>query len=138
MLSQLVYVSVRNASCTDNEIQKILDSSIRNNGKIDITGVLLYSDKKFLQCLEGEYKEIISLYDKIKEDPRHQNVILLSLFSIKERSFPSWQMGSKNISINDVEFNTKMSFSEKKEFKAILSGEKQESLKVIDMIKKFF
>ena len=49
MLSQLVYISVRNAECTSQEIQKILDSSIRNNGKIDVTGVMIYSDQKLLQ-----------------------------------------------------------------------------------------
>ena len=43
-----------------------MESSIRNNGKIDISGVLLYSDQKFLQVLEGEHKQIIELYDTIK------------------------------------------------------------------------
>ncbi|PKP08705.1 MAG: bluf domain protein [Bacteroidetes bacterium HGW-Bacteroidetes-4] len=138
MLSQLVYISVRSAECTDQEIEKILESSIRNNGKIDITGVLLYSDQKFLQVLEGKYKQIIELYDKIKEDKRHKNVVMLSLGSIKERNFPSWQMGSKKISLNDVDFNTRMTDEDKLEFKSILSGKKEQSQKVIDVIKKFF
>ncbi len=135
---QLVYVSVRAAECKDTEIEKILESCIRNNAKIDVTGVLLYSDKKFIQCLEGDYAQIISLYDKIKEDKRHKNVILISLGSIKERSFPSWQMGSKKISIEDLEFKTNMSINEKAEFKDILNGENQKGGKAIDLIKKFF
>jgi len=138
MLSQLVYISVRSAECSDAEIQKILESSIRNNGKIDITGVLLYSDKKFLQCLEGDYSQIITLYDKIKLDNRHKNVIMISMGNIKERYFPSWQMGSKKISLNDVDFNTQMSEEEKNEFKSILNGEKEQSVKIMDIIKKFF
>ncbi len=138
MLSQLVYISVRSTECTDQEIEKILESSIHNNGKIDITGVLLYSDQKFLQVLEGEYKQIIELYDKIKEDKRHKNVVMLSLGGIKERNFPSWQMGSKKISLDDVDFNTSMTNEDKQEFKAILNGKKEQSQKVIDVIKKFF
>lgn len=138
MLSQLVYISVRSAECTDKEIEKILESSIRNNGKIDISGVLLYSDQKFLQVLEGEFKQIIELYDTIKEDKRHKNVVMLSLGSIKERNFPSWQMGSKKISLDDVDFNTRMTDEDKQEFKSILSGKKEQSQKVIDVIKKFF
>lgn len=138
MLSQLVYISVRSADCTDAEIQKILESSIQNNGKINITGVLLYSDTKFIQCLEGEYDLIIQLYDKIKTDKRHKNVMMITLSSIKERAFPSWQMGSKRISVDDVEFNTKMTETEKQEFKSVLSGETQQSQKVTDIIKKFF
>lgn len=138
MLSQLVYISVRGADCTDAEIHKILESSIRNNGKINITGVLLYSDTKFLQCLEGEYDLIISLYDKIKEDKRHKNVVMLGLGTIKERAFPSWQMGSKKISYTDVDYNTQMTLEDRNEFKAIMNGEKKQSQKVTDIIKKFF
>ncbi len=137
MLSQLIYVSVRANECSDSEIQKILESSIRNNAKIDITGVLLYSDKKFLQCLEGDYDEIMALYDKIKLDKRHKNVVLITVGMIKERFFPSWQMGSKKIN-SDYEFSTKMSLSEKKDFNAILKGEKPTESKAIDLIKKFF
>lgn len=138
MLSRLVYISVRGANCDDAEIEKILESSVRNNGKIDITGVLLYSDTKFVQCLEGDYDQITELYETIKKDERHRNVILISLGNIKERAFPSWQMGSKKISLEDVNFNTKMSDDEKDEFKSILSGDKQQSQNVIDIIKKFF
>lgn len=137
MLSQLVYISVRASECSDAEIQKILDASIRKNGKIDITGVLLYSDKKFLQCLEGEYDQIMNLYNTIKLDKRHKNVVLITVGPIKERSFPSWQMGSKKIDMN-YEFSTNMSLSEKNDFNAILTGEKQTTNKAIDLIKKFF
>ena len=58
--------------------------------------------------------------------------------NIKERKFPSWQKGSKKISLDDVDFNTLMTDEEKQEFKSILSGKKQQSQKVIDAIKKFF
>jgi hypothetical protein len=79
MLSQIIYVSVRNANCSDEEIQKILESSNRNNGKLDITSVLLYSRNKFLQVLEGEKDLILELYNKIKLDERHKNVIMISV-----------------------------------------------------------
>lgn len=135
MLSQLIYVSVRASECSDSEIQKILESSIHNNAKIDITGVLLYSDKKFLQCLEGDYDEIMALYDKIKLDKRHKNVVLITVGMIKECFFPSWQMGSKKIDQN-YEFSTNMSLSEKKDFNAILKGEKPSESKANRLNKK--
>jgi hypothetical protein len=141
MLSQLVYISVRSSDCTDAEIQKILEASIRNNGKINITGVLLFSDTKFIQCLEGEYDLIISLYDKIKLDKRHKNVVMLGLGPIKERYFPSWQMGSKKVSLKDVDFNTQMSDAEKVEFKGLLTGDiiqNQQNQRFISTIRKFF
>ena len=77
MLSQLIYTSIRTSECTDSEIDKILDSCKRNNFGIDITGVLLYSDKIFIQYLEGNSKLILELYDKIKLDKRHKNAMLM-------------------------------------------------------------
>jgi Sensors of blue-light using FAD len=138
MLSHLVYVSVRNASCSAEEIEKILASCKKNNGSLDITGVLLHSATHFVQYLEGDYKQIISLYDKIKSDTRHKNVVLISGAPIKSRLFPSWQMGSKKVESEDIQYGTDMNQTEVSEFKAILGGKGQEGSKAIQLIKKFF
>jgi hypothetical protein len=61
MLSHLIYVSNRAQNCTQSEIEKILESCKKNNVQYDITGVLLYSDTKFVQYIEGQYKEIMGL-----------------------------------------------------------------------------
>ncbi|MBY0426400.1 MAG: BLUF domain-containing protein, partial [Cytophagales bacterium] len=106
MLSQLVYVSVRNPNCTDAEIEKILASCNKNNPLIDITGVLLYSTTNFIQMIEGEYKLIMGLYDKIKLDNRHGNIRLISVGPIKEKAFPSWHMGTKKLTDNTIDFKT--------------------------------
>ena len=135
MISQLIYVSTRTKQCSDQEIPKILESSNKNNGKDDITGVLLYSDKKFLQVLEGETKAITELYDHIQKDTRHKNVMMISLAPIKERSFPSWQMGSREVA-KDFSFLSNMNEQEQKEFNKILNGE--ENNKAIKLINKLF
>jgi len=132
MLSQLIYVSVRKSTCTDHEIENILASSNKNNGKKDITGVLLYSNNKFLQVLEGDRNEILNLYDHIKLDDRHKNVTMLSLKPISQRYFPSWQMGSKAIDTNSYSFLTDMTAQEQAQFKSLLEGnEQQNSIKII-------
>lgn len=132
MLAQLIYESTRTKECTDNEITKILDSSNRNNGTIDITGVLLYSKTQFLQVLEGEHSLIVDLYQRIKSDPRHSNAVIISLKHIKERYFPSWQMGSKQINTETYDFLTDMTAIERHEFRNILNGEPSETaIKII-------
>ncbi|MBT1702909.1 BLUF domain-containing protein [Chryseosolibacter indicus] len=138
MLSQLVYVSNRNANCTDEEIDKILQSCQRNNANRDITGVLLYSDKHFVQYLEGNYSEIIDLYDRIKTDNRHQKTILITSAPIKERTFPSWQMGAKKIDNESVTFKTSITEEDRLTFNEILSGKNQEDNKALHIMKKFF
>ncbi len=138
MLSHLVYVSVSKKECTDEEIDKILASCKKNNPKLDITGVLLYSKTHFLQYLEGDYKEISGLYEKIKSDVRHKNVVLITTGKINERTFPSWEMGSKKIDEDKVDFQTDLSKEEAKTFQEIISGKNQEGNRSIQLIKKFF
>lgn len=138
MLTQLFYVSKRSLNCNDVEIEKILQSSVRNNAKANVTGVLLYSEKKFLQCIEGEFETIIALYDKIKQDPRHYDTVMLGIMPIKERSFPAWQMAGKSIDLNKIDFKTRMSNSERAEFEEILEGKTRSSERIAQIIKLFF
>jgi hypothetical protein len=138
MLSHLVYVSTRTPICTDEEIEKILASCKKNNAGLDITGVLLYSDKNFVQYLEGEYKAIIELYDRIKTDKRHRNAVLITSAPIHTRGFPSWQMGAKKINSGKIEFRTEVTESENILFQDILSGKSQQGTKAMELMQKMF
>lgn len=137
MLSQLVYVSNRKPNCTPAEIENILNSCKKNNPPLNITGVLLYSDTKFIQLVEGEAKVIMDLYDKIKKDARHSNPMMISYNPIKEKSFPSWHMGSKDIS-SGVQFKTDISEDDKKVFDQILTGKEESGQRVLNLLRKFF
>ncbi len=137
MLSQLVYVSNRKPNCTPAEIENILTACKKNNPPLNITGVLLYSDTKFIQLVEGEAKVIMDLYDKIKKDARHSNPMMISYNPIKEKSFPSWHMGSKDIS-SGVQFKTDISEDDKKVFDQILTGQEESGQRVLNLLRKFF
>jgi hypothetical protein len=136
MLSQLVYVSNRKSTCTPAEIENILSACKKNNPPLNITGVLLYSNTKFIQLVEGEAKVIMDLYDKIKKDARHSNPVMISYNPIKEKSFPSWHMGSKDIS-SGVQFKTDISKEDKKIFDQILNGEEENGQRVLNLLRKF-
>lgn len=135
MLSELLYISFRQTSCTNEEVKTILEQSVKNNGKQNITGVLLYSKDKFLQVLEGENEHILALYDKIKTDPRHNRVLMLSLKPLKERFFPSWQMAGKEMD-SGYSFLSSLSDNEQQEFKQLLEGESNNN--AVKMISKLF
>jgi hypothetical protein len=137
MLSQLVYVSNRKPNCTPDEIENILTACKKNNPPLNITGVLLYSDTKFIQLVEGEAKVIMDLYDKIKKDARHSNPMMISYNPIKEKSFPSWHMGSKDIS-KGVQFKTDISEDDKKVFDQLLTGQEENGERVLNLLRKFF
>jgi hypothetical protein len=138
MLSHLIYVSNRLQNCTEAEIEKILNACKKNNVKYDVTGVLLYSDSKFVQYIEGEYTEIMGLYDKIKGDKRHSNPVLLTSAPIQSRSFPSWQMGAKKFDSTSIDFKTSVSEDDRKVFEAMLSGKSADETKAIGLMKRFF
>ena len=138
MLSQLVYVSNRKPSCTQEEIDKILDSCKKNNPSLNITGVLLYSETKFIQLVEGEANVIMSLYDKIKLDSRHSNPMMISYGPIKDKAFPSWHMGTKKLASNSIDYMTDITRDDKVVFDNVLTGKEENGQRVLNLLKKFF
>jgi hypothetical protein len=124
--------------CTDSEIEKIMAASVKNNPTLAITGVLLYSEKSFVQYIEGELRDLNQLYDKIKLDPRHKNTVMISNAPIKERSFPTWHMAAKKLNMQDVEFKTKITADDRAILDEVLAGKKQDSSRAIVLIRKFF
>ncbi len=93
-----VYVSSATRPLSGDDILEILQVSRANNEKFGITGMLLYREGNFLQVLEGPAGVVDSLIQKIRRDPRHDGVILMSRRSIKEREFGDWSMAFRNMS----------------------------------------
>lgn len=137
-LYRLIYTSSRRPSCTDVEIENILKACERNNPKRGITGILLHSNKRFLQYLEGSRLELFDLYDKIKLDPRHGGVNIRDFSPIEKRLFPSWHMGYKDINSQSVEFLSKISEKDRAIFKELIQEREYEIDDAINVMKTFF
>ncbi|PZR30336.1 MAG: bluf domain protein [Azospira oryzae] len=138
MLAHLAYVSVRKNSCTEPEIEKILASCKKNNPPLNITGALLYSENQFIQYVEGEAIELMSLYDKIKKDQRHEKTVMISYSPITDRIFPSWHMGNRKITSEDIDFVTDITADDKDVFTKIINGKEADGAKVQNLLVKFF
>ncbi|MEA1618762.1 BLUF domain-containing protein [Erythrobacter sp. T5W1-R] len=91
MLSQYLYISTAPTLSRD-EVDAILATSARNNPAREITGLLLYNGRNFLQLIEGEEEALVALMLRITEDPRHSGITLLDRRAIEERSCPDWAM----------------------------------------------
>jgi len=98
---QLVYISERSASTDDAAINNIKLRAEPNNQRRNITGALLFTERYFLQYLEGEAAIVDALYDSIYRDPRHTNVRLLLRKPIQQRDFSRWSLGVKKLLDND-------------------------------------
>ncbi len=103
MVFQLLYVSGATAQMGEAEIRTILDASRRNNGRLGISGMLLYADRVFLQLLEGERAIVRKLFNKIGLDARHRNVMTMMELESASRAFGEWQMGFSNLSASMAE-----------------------------------
>ncbi|MEM7550470.1 MAG: BLUF domain-containing protein [Bacteroidota bacterium] len=137
-LSRIVYTSRKSDSCTNQEIEKILESCRKNNSKDHITGILLHSDDKFIQYLEGDPDTIKSLYDTIKGDERHYDVFLIFFEPIEKRLFPTWHMGYKNVYTKSLDFNTEIEQQDLQVFRKLIEGNKLNSDLCVKTLKKFF
>ena len=93
MLVRLMYASRATETVRPEVLNAILKKSTHNNPAVGVTGVLCFSGEIFLQVLEGGRGQVSKLYNRIAQDPRHQEVVLLSYDEIDERSFAGWAMG---------------------------------------------
>lgn len=87
----LVYRSTAN-TLSSTQVDDILNESRDFNKRHDITGCLIYHKGFFIQYLEGEADIVLALFEKIRVDSRHYEVILLSKGNIYSREFDTWSM----------------------------------------------
>ena len=98
----LVYVSAAVVDFSDNALESLLVKSRENNTKLGITGLLLYSERSFIQAIEGDKEVIDNLYKKISNDKRHKLLIKIYEKPIEERLFPEWSMGLKKVKKEEI------------------------------------
>ena len=98
MLVRLMYASRATDSINQEALAAILKKSRQNNPATGVTGVLCYSEGLFLQLLEGGRLPVSQLYNRIANDARHRDVMMLSYEEIGERKFAGWSMGQVNLS----------------------------------------
>jgi hypothetical protein len=92
-LIHLIYVSTASIDYDDDELDRMLESSVRHNTSQHVTGMLLYARGNFIQVLEGEDTAVDETYDRIAKDPRHKGLIVIEREPIKKRDFDQWNMG---------------------------------------------
>ncbi|AJG24423.1 BLUF domain-containing protein [Cupriavidus basilensis] len=96
MLVRLLYASRACQPADPALVDAIVATSVANNPKHGITGVLCYGNGIFMQALEGGRTEVSRLYQLLGRDARHEDVVLLHYEEILEREFAGWAMGLVN------------------------------------------
>lgn len=84
------------------ELQQLLAHARHRNAEAHITGLLLYSDGRYVQVLEGPEEAVRTLYARIRRDPRHTQVVTVREGFGPVRRFPHWRMAAGSVAVPAV------------------------------------
>jgi hypothetical protein len=88
-----VYCSRAAPEIDQQEVDRIIASSQRNNPRKGITGLLVFGGGVFFQWLEGPRESVTGLIQRLHADSRHNTIIPLDQSEeVRERMFPDWAM----------------------------------------------
>lgn len=93
----LIYVSIAVADFGPAQLLELLRVSRENNARDEITGLLLYKERRFMQLLEGSERAVCATFSRIANDPRHHEPTILLEGSIEQRDFAEWSMGFQDL-----------------------------------------
>lgn len=95
-LMHLIYVSKAIDDLSQQELSNILSSSQKNNYRLNLTGILICSNGKFMQFLEGTEFSVLRTFESIKNDFRHHDIDVVRRSNISKRQFEDWHMRLTN------------------------------------------
>lgn len=106
----LCYVSTIAPSVPQENIKDLLEQSCRNNDRDKITGILLYSNGNFFQVLEGDKDKVEEVFEKIRRDKRHYDLITIFKKPVNSTQFESYESEffglDTSYSEQDIDFYT--------------------------------
>jgi len=102
-VKHVLYRSRAAQAFEEEQLSELLEESRAWNERHGITGLLCYSDRQFVQLLEGKSDPVDLLYGRIQRDHRHRQVTTLSTGHGVQRFFADWQMGF--VTVDEGEFH---------------------------------
>ncbi|WP_100658403.1 BLUF domain-containing protein [Alteromonas flava] len=112
---RLIYVSDVNQDLLDSDaLASLLTKARKNNAELDLTGMLLCDYVNFFQVLEGDEQQVRKLFDVIKRDQRHTNVVIVAEESCSDRLFGQWRMGFSSLENVDKQDLSRLNAEEAK------------------------
>ena len=90
MLKCICYTSKVKPTLNILELEALFNETQINNEKSDITGVLVKNEDDFFQILEGNALIIDAIFERIKKDTRHSNIIVFLNNTISQLAFKAF------------------------------------------------
>lgn len=95
-LRRIAYLSRAAEPFSKRALLDLLHDARGYNAADGITGLLIHSQGRFLQVLEGEPEALADLLQRLRRDPRHSDLHVLFDDDVEQRLFATWSMGCAN------------------------------------------
>lgn len=92
-LHEVLYVSTLSPDSPVTVVSQIAAKARLANQQADITGLLVFDGMRFCQQIEGPRKQVLSLIERIRVDPRHVDVEIVHHAPLEERRFRRFSLG---------------------------------------------
>lgn len=107
-LFQLIYISTARGEVSTADCNALLTTARLRNRRNEISGLLMFNGKRFLQVLEGEETQVRTVFGRIKNNPRHIGIVVLTEKQVEAREFGAWAMAFDDGSASDVTLRQKV------------------------------
>ena len=97
-LVRLVCTSVKSDSCDDAAVDAFVAQASESNSAHDVTGMLLHTETRFLQVLEGPEEAVTVAFENITNDPRHSSCQMVACDPVSSREFAGLSLGATSVS----------------------------------------
>lgn len=131
MLSTLIYRSRVATPLQANDLSRLMQNAQERNAAASITGILLFDGVHFVQLLEGPHDAVDALFEVIKRDPRHINVVHLLRDDAPDRRFDGDAMAL--IDLRDASEEPRKAILAKMKVRAHLASSDDRVIKILLM-----
>ncbi len=91
-LYSLVYTSTASRPLAKSDLEHILGNARKRNLEEHVTGLLLFTEGKFMQYLEGPKSGVLKIFEIIKKSSMHEQITEVSRQSVDTREYGDWSM----------------------------------------------
>jgi hypothetical protein len=88
----LVYSSTAIRPLAKSDLENILSTARLRNLQEQVTGLLLFTNGKFTQYLEGPKAGVLAIFEIIKTSSLHQDIVEISRQPVERREYGDWSM----------------------------------------------
>ncbi|WP_354692000.1 diguanylate phosphodiesterase [Phytobacter sp. RSE-02] len=99
MLTTLIYQSKSSQNDIEFDLNNLIHNANIKNQSLRLTGVLIYNGEDFFQVIEGDEFEVDYIFNKIRADQRHQDIVELMRDYSPKRYFDNY--GIRLIDLRD-------------------------------------